>query len=179
MDLERMGAWLVLIVAGWLVWFAGTWLLARVSGWHTLARAYRSPEPAPRPSQRNVRIVFSVLAPLQHGVHVHQTPAALLLTPLLLLRPTHPPLAIPWQAITSRRPGRMLGAAVIELRTAAAPETPFVLPATVLADMHDRLPPATPGDISLPPGWGKILVTLLLLAVSLLFGIVWFQLVGV
>lgn len=120
-----------------------------------------------------------MLSPLQHRVHVHPTPAALLLTPLLLLRPTHPPLAIPWQAITSRRPGRMLGEAVVELRTAAAPETPVVLPATVLADMHNRLPPASPGAISLPPGWGEILVALLLLAVSLLFGILWFQLVGV
>jgi hypothetical protein len=117
-------------------------------------------------------------ATLRHRVHIQQTPAALLLTPLLLLRPTHPPLAIPWQAITLQRPGRMLGEAVIELQTAAAPETPFVLPATALADGRERLPPASPGDISLPPGWGEILVILLLLIVSLLFGILWVQMGG-
>ena len=100
-----------------LIWFFVLFLIARLSGWATLARHFADPDwqaSRARLSSRkgkNFNFVSMKLGPLgQYGSSLGVAIAAngLYIWPIFPFRPGHPPLYIPWRAISDVQAGSML-----------------------------------------------------------------------
>jgi len=101
--------------------FAATWILATglislLGGWHATADRYGAPDgfevaPEQRLRFRSVLLRRLPLFPARYRgcVTISLTPVALHLAVLAVLRFRHPPLLIPWTAITGCEEGSALG----------------------------------------------------------------------
>ena len=89
---------LLVIISFVLIWSFVVWLISRLSGWHRLARHYRTSAP---PTGQPVRQMLAMLGSARHRgtLTLQAAPAGLYLTVMVLFRLGHPPLLIPWSAV--------------------------------------------------------------------------------
>lgn len=86
-----------------LFWSAVVFLSSRLSGWGTLARHYPGTAPQGGRSWHWTSATFSWFASYRNILTVNVSPAGLFLRPVLIFRPGHEALLIPWNAITNGR----------------------------------------------------------------------------
>lgn len=99
--------------------FVATWLLAtaivaRIGGWRELAERYEAQdgaEPERRYRFQSVVLRRVSLFPARYrgSVHIGLGAAGIQLAPVFVFRFQHPPLLIPWPAITRCEAGALLG----------------------------------------------------------------------
>lgn len=83
-------------------WGGLGWLLARVSGWRRLGRAFAAPGPAPAGRRRRFQTAhFGWFAHYERCLLLILAEPGLYLRPMVIFRFWHPPLLIPWGAITA------------------------------------------------------------------------------
>jgi hypothetical protein len=113
-------------IATFPFFFVGLWLfvmlvLSRLSGWSSLADAYRSDQPFSGSIEHwqsaQMRATSRYNGCLNFGANAH----GLYLVPMMLVRCFHPPLWIPWSEVTSSRSKVWLFFDYIELRFARVP----------------------------------------------------------
>jgi hypothetical protein len=89
----------VLAPLGFVAWWCFVcFILGLVSGWHGLADRYRTHEPAPR-NQRSLQGGMVGWVSHQGTLSLGAAEDGLDLRVLVLFRPGHPPLRIPWDDI--------------------------------------------------------------------------------
>jgi hypothetical protein len=103
-----------------LVWLLGNNLNSLVFGWWALARHYQHHGPFEGTHHR-FRTCYLGWARYGHSVTVGANAEGLYLAVLLLLRPGHPPLFVPWADVTAEPVVNWLGRGHVVFRFAKAP----------------------------------------------------------
>lgn len=115
-DLFSILAGAIVAPVGFVAWWAFVcFVLGLVSGWRGLADEYGTQEPAP-PNQET--FLGGSLGWINHRgtLQLGATPEALDLRVMVLFRPGHPPLRIPWDDIVDEGDGLSLFITMAKLR---------------------------------------------------------------
>jgi hypothetical protein len=96
--------WLPLVMLP-VMWVVVSIAISVTGGWSALATRYRTDAPAP-PNVRYMQWATFGWAAYKGVLTIGYTDEGLYLGMLFLFRIYHPPLLIPWSAITSRKRGR-------------------------------------------------------------------------
>lgn len=143
--------WPLGVALGW--WFV-TWTVARLGGWHALARDFRV---ASRPREGIYEWIntgdVGTLGSYRGCLIVGVTPGGLYLAVWPLVRPGHPPLLIPWGAVRRRERKRVFWSEslllTIEGSGGRSPQTVQLYGRDMIARVEAQLwtlpPPLPPG----------------------------------
>jgi hypothetical protein len=102
-----IGVLVVLFPLGFAaIWSSVCWLLAWIGGWQRLAHYYRCER---SPNGQAIGGFWAMLGPVSYRgtLTLQAAPEGLYLSIMVLFRPGHPPLLIPWSAI--KRQGTAAG----------------------------------------------------------------------
>lgn len=109
------------ILGGFVIIFPLFWcfvvlLISRIGSWHTLSKIYPAGTRTPE-GEKHAGVMGRVgLANYKFVLTVTISPDGFFLEVMSLFRPGHPPLFIPWSAVTNREVLRVLCREMISLR---------------------------------------------------------------
>lgn len=138
--IPELRALLLITVGPLLLWVPILWLIGHISGWSTLAQHYRATAPLPAPTHRFSDGSVGNGLLFRHGLHVVATTGGLWLIPIVLFRPSHLPLHIPWDALTSVWEEQRGGRHMTAFQTQACPDLPIMIPTQVIETAQKWLP---------------------------------------
>jgi hypothetical protein len=157
------------ILAVSLIWYPALWLLGQADGWGDLARHYRCAGSLPPARQRfaNGKVGSTFLSNL---FEIAAQPDGLYLTMPRPFAPGHPPLLIPWEAVTYRVRQKTWLRDWTQLFVSVGSEAepvPITLDSSLLNAVHDQLPPIQPGEVRWIMSWSVIALRMGLFVVGL------------
>ena len=94
---------IVFLVVFPLFWSAIVYLIARLGGWSDLAKQYALQEPYSGTTFQMQSVTIGILGNYRSVVTIGANDVGLYLNPLVVYRPGHPPLLIPWDDIEPRQ----------------------------------------------------------------------------
>lgn len=140
-----MPLWVLpLFLAAFPLFWAGTcWIIAQM-GWARLASRYRTEA---EPTGQRLWVGHANVGPASYKnvLRVWIEPEGLRLGVLFLFRPGHPPLRIPWDAITDVRPRKVLWQTQYVLDIGTPPVTTLAVPESVVKAIAEAAPTPLPG----------------------------------
>jgi hypothetical protein len=118
-------------------WSGVVWLVGQV-GWRRLARDYETDAPI---TGRTFRMASASIgwATYSNTLTISIEPGGLRLAPMLLFRPGHPPVLIPWDDIEGIRPQTLLWHTSYALDVAASQPLTVRVPERVVRAIRDEL----------------------------------------
>ena len=129
----------VALAAPPLLWAGTCWLIGQV-GWARLAARFPAEAaPADAAPVRTLRFVSGRLGLATYNgvLTVGLRPDGLRLSVFVLFRPGHAPAFVPWDAITSAEPSRLLWTKQVRLRIGTPHVATLTLPARVVDAMRE------------------------------------------
>ena len=106
-------------------------VLSVLGGWRALAATYRAVAP-PAGMPRAVRYGRVGVVNYNSALTAYVSSAGLYLRAIVLFRPSHPDLFVPWQAVVERRPARVLFFEAVELVVGQPRIATILLPKQIL-----------------------------------------------
>jgi hypothetical protein len=103
-----------------LYWCLICVMIARLGGWSRLARDYALTTPPPQAILRGQSLRMGFFS-YNRSVRMAAGDAGLYLATFPLFRAGHPPLLLPWSAVSAARTRRLLLVSVVELTIEATP----------------------------------------------------------
>jgi hypothetical protein len=130
------------LVAGW--WLFVIYLIAAASGWRLLARRFRLQGEFTGQKWRMQSARMRWLCSYNNCLNVGGDETALVMAPMLLFRPWHPPLFVPWTEISYAGASEMFLLKFVELRLGRSENIPFKVSASLAAKLQSAAGPAWP-----------------------------------
>lgn len=158
-----------------VMWYPLFWLLGQVDGWGTLAQYYRLAGSLPTERRRMVSGGVGGLE-VRGALEVAVQPEGLYVVPMLLFRPGHPPLLIPWDRVVAvyRNENFLVDKTRLLVAVPGShEEIPITLPTRLLEPAYAVLPPVQAARFDLVI-WGRVYLVRYGFA---LLGVAWFWVV--
>jgi len=135
----------LLFLAFALYWCLIVNLISLVSGWRVLARRFGLQQPfmGPTWNWQSARIRF---ARYNSCLTVGADPMGIFLRPMVLFRPGHPPLFIPWTEITVRSRSTMFGQ-YPQLMLGSSEQIAFTMNSTLASRLESAAASSWPGGM--------------------------------
>lgn len=135
---------IIVFIGPLVLWIPLFWLLASVSGWRRLAHQYRAHGTLPPPTHRFRNGTVGYGLSYRGGLHLAVRADGLWVWPSAFFRPGHPPLYVPWGAVTRVWEAPQWGYRAMGMQLQACPDLPILLPAEAFATVQEHLPAVEP-----------------------------------